>query len=1288
MSTSSFPGLWIPLAILAVACGEPKRPTQSNRAPSLELGEPLELREGEVRTVRIATSDPDGDAVTVTLEDAPSWATLEGGALHLAPQFGQAGAFTLRATASDGALTATDTLVVTVHTSLNGKLVLNDGHPFTRHPQVKVQLEVLPGSGASTVVDVAFSRDGQTFDAPQAFAEVFDDVALDASGDGLKKLWARVRDDAGTVGVLSAEVTLDRTAPTVVAIAPRAVRSTGIALDVSVEDAGPVEQVCFSNDGVVFGGCTAPAAAMPWTILPGEGAKTVTVRAVDAAGNEGFAEVQLHLDTTPPSGAIALGVTVTRAREIPLTLSVTDAPDGPARMAFSFDDGATWSDEVPFAAATTVVLPDCDGAHALMVKVIDLAGNAATFGPQTVTLDRVAPTGALRISDVHGSGYVGRPTVQLAINFSDSVSGVVSMAFANDEGPVGAAEAVSPTRTWTLSGGDGPKVVRMRLADAAGNTVDLQTSVTLDTTPPTATLQIQGGALWTVARDVTVMISVGPGGGATAEAICITNDTGHPASNDGCWRPLGAAFAHTLSAGDGSKTVYLYVRDVVGNVRKTSATITLDTTAPIPVIQDVRSQSRTAHVSWDAVGDPTGITGYEICTRMDPSDPYDCASIGLALSHTLTSLPNGQAAIIAVAATDGAGHRGMSNAVSSGTDFPFRETQRLPTAGTLRDAHLLSADEQVAVGEQGLVFRTTDRWASFDRVDPMVDTDLHAIAGNGDVLHAVGANGTIVTSRDRGRTWRRSAGVTNTLNAVTVAGVSMIRPTLKWIAVGEDGTIATIRLPRNLPACGLSCPEDVWAVQQLPNVGALRAVTYSEDSLVAVAVGDGGKIVRSFDEGANWSSVTSPVTTSLLAVAAVPGGNTFFAATSGAILKSTDAGNSWAAVTTSGAALGPIVAIEVTSDGHLYVAHGVTGSSDLARLSELKIATNVVRTVWTWPGSSKGLGGNGQPGRVTHVGSRGLIVATLDANAATPQSRTPTKGTTNAFRGLMPSPSADIVWAVGESGQTAYDLDDGGTWILKSGPSTSNRRSVAVLPTGEAFAVGNAGSVWRNPQPSAAWTEVGVSGSNLRSVACVGSTPCYAVGSSGGILKFNGTSWSIDFYAAGSSESFMDVALYRDGGSRVRGIAIKSDGTFHTNLDEIWTARLTVIGPAGANPTPVPIAVAARPTGVAIVVGERGGMYRSTNHGLDWTPLTNVVGTRTLHDVLWARDDLWFASGDAGLLLRSDDNGLNWTVLETNSTRALHSLGHHAYRLGSETFDTVWAAGQDGTILRSRTGGL
>ncbi|MGI5861915.1 MAG: WD40/YVTN/BNR-like repeat-containing protein [Myxococcales bacterium] len=79
----------------------------------------------------------------------------------------------------------------------------------------------------------------------------------------------------------------------------------------------------------------------------------------------------------------------------------------------------------------------------------------------------------------------------------------------------------------------------------------------------------------------------------------------------------------------------------------------------------------------------------------------------------------------------------------------------------------------------------------------------------------------------------------------------------------------------------------------IPGAPNLKEVDVKPTSpRVAIAVGDGGTIVRSTDDGATWSSVSSGTTVNLRSVAYV-GNDTWYAVGGPELLKSTDNGQTW-----------------------------------------------------------------------------------------------------------------------------------------------------------------------------------------------------------------------------------------------------------------------------------------------------------------------------------------------------------------------------------------------------------
>jgi len=111
----------------------------------------------------------------------------------------------------------------------------------------------------------------------------------------------------------------------------------------------------------------------------------------------------------------------------------------------------------------------------------------------------------------------------------------------------------------------------------------LYSSYAADTTPPTGTIKINNAAQYTASTNVTLTLSAtdsGSGMGTGAQMKFSNNNSiwSSPVS-------YSTTAAWTLTAGDGTKTVYVKFKDLAGNWSGVySGTIILDTKAPVLVI--------------------------------------------------------------------------------------------------------------------------------------------------------------------------------------------------------------------------------------------------------------------------------------------------------------------------------------------------------------------------------------------------------------------------------------------------------------------------------------------------------------------------------------------------------------------------------------------------------------------------------------------------------------------------------------------------------------------------------
>lgn len=197
--------------------------------------------------------------------------------------------------------------------------------------------------------------------------------------------------------------------------------------------------------------------------------------------------------------------------------------------------------------------------------------------------------------------------------------------------------------------------------------------------------------------------------------------------------------------------------------------------------------------------------------------------------------------------TDG----GASFTASSGLETDF-QTENVEGIGTT----------VLAVGDSGFIARSTDSGASWaTATTPTINGLLYASAArvdgvNPNVWLAVGFDGfdaPVFRSADDGATWTQTA----TVSAVDFRDVLWTGS--RWVAVGMDdfgfeGLVYT-------SADGVS-----WSASTLPaNTAPLQTVA-SDGAGIILAAGEAGELIRSTDDGLNFSALSSGVSEDLLTV--------------------------------------------------------------------------------------------------------------------------------------------------------------------------------------------------------------------------------------------------------------------------------------------------------------------------------------------------------------------------------------------------------------------------------------
>jgi hypothetical protein len=294
-----------------------------------------------------------------------------------------------------------------------------------------------------------------------------------------------------------------------------------------------------------------------------------------------------------------------------------DATDG-SWTACTADDGTFDEAGEAFTCTPTT---QTDGAHTMYVRATDVHDNTTLSGSESsdaFTIDTGAPSISLtalspdpnsdNTPSVTGTATETYGTIANVQYQMDGTGGAWTACVADDGTFDEASETFTCTPT-TLA--DGVHTMYVRATDSTENTTaggsEESDAFTIDASGPTGSVQIDDDATYTTDLDVTLTI------GATDATTSVTHMMISEDSNFSgvSWETYATTKGIVLSAGDGTKTVYIKFKDTPGNQSSTySDSIILDTTLPIafdlnrPEANIYTSDSR-PNFSWDVSSDTT-----------------------------------------------------------------------------------------------------------------------------------------------------------------------------------------------------------------------------------------------------------------------------------------------------------------------------------------------------------------------------------------------------------------------------------------------------------------------------------------------------------------------------------------------------------------------------------------------------------------------------------------------------------------------------------------------------------
>ena len=434
-------------------------------------------------------------------------------------------------------------------------------------------------------------------------------------------------DAAGNAASETRTFTIDLTAPsiTITGVSDGLLTSSNVQINVAVAELHPA-QVTTTVDGVPFDS---------GDIVSTEGAHTLKVVAVDAAGNSATRTVSFTIDRTPPLLQLS-GVLDGQAVNHLVTLSFSATDLHLAAVSSTLNGGA-------IASGALVAAP---GNYTWVVQAQDGAGNQ-TVETRSFSIVLTAPV--ITISGVTG-GQVTRGPVTPVVSVASSLA--VTTGITLDGAAFQSGSAVVS---------EGAHVLSVRAVDSAGNVATASVSFAIDRTAPTLTVAgVASGAL--VKGPVTLTFS------ATDTSPVVV-----AATLDGVVVASGASVTS-----DGLHTLLVTATDAAGNVAQQTLAFTIDATPPTVVI--------------------TGVTNGQVSagpltpnfTATDAHLASTSATLNGAafLSGTSVSVPGSY--LLVVVATDAVG-----NTTTSSTSFTISQ----PTGpGVCRDVSLHAVRSSVRPG--------------------------------------------------------------------------------------------------------------------------------------------------------------------------------------------------------------------------------------------------------------------------------------------------------------------------------------------------------------------------------------------------------------------------------------------------------------------------------------------------------------------------------------------------------------------------------------------------------------
>ena len=311
-----------------------------------------------------------------------------------------------------------------------------------------------------------------------------------------------------------------------------------------------------------------------------EGPNSITIEAVDAAGNATVVVRTVFLDSTAPAITITSpvnGACYTNPSETTIGVVVT-IDDASAVVVSGSVSGSIGAGGGTLAGTVTLV----EGANTISVTVQDAANNTSATETITVMRDTTAP---VVVVTSPADGACVRGAVDFGADVSDVLPGSVATRAFLVDGVALPESDLHQVDTTTLA--DGPHTLTVVAADGCGNAASTSIAIFVDNTAPTVVITDPTSLAY-----VNGTISFGASADDAGSGIVAVTMTaaGSAPTVDGSFALESAAASATATSSvdtaaasgglDGDMQLAVTARDCAGNESVAYVTVRVDNTAP------------------------------------------------------------------------------------------------------------------------------------------------------------------------------------------------------------------------------------------------------------------------------------------------------------------------------------------------------------------------------------------------------------------------------------------------------------------------------------------------------------------------------------------------------------------------------------------------------------------------------------------------------------------------------------------------------------------------------------